>query len=262
MNSSDITKLAIKRHDIDAHHFQLAYNKEANDKRTQVFLYGRNLVIEELQQILDALPRGSKVLDVGCGTAHLTNWIKEQGFTMTGVEPSSEMMKLAKENFPDIEVINSIASALPFEDNSFDLIVSFEVLRYLDKPENIRSYKEFYRVLKPGGKFFVTQVNLYCTDLYYFFHNIKSVYCRLSNKVHHFCNFTTSGKEEKLLKQIGFSEVNTVGRLAGSVRLFYKLGGGVGKLYSGFVEMFNKKQRYKNSFSKNTAGHLIVIAKK
>jgi len=262
MNSAKITELAIKRHDIDAQHFQLAYNKEANDKRTQVFLYGRNLVVEELQQILDGLPKGSKILDVGCGTAHLTNWIKEQGFEITGVEPSSEMMKLARENFPDIEIVNSIASALPFEDNSFDLIVSFEVLRYLDKEENIKSYKEFQRVLKPGGRFFLTQVNLYCTDFYYFFHNLKSVYCRLTNKVHHFCNFTTSGREHKLLTEMGFSEVSTVGRFAGSVRIFYKFGGAVGRSYSKFIELFNKKQRYTSGISKNTSGHLIVIAKK
>lgn len=262
MNSSDITKLAIKRHDIDAQHFQSAYNKEANDKHTQVFLYGRNLVVEELKQILAGLPKGSKILDVGCGTAHLTNWIREQGFMVMGIEPSAEMMKLAKGNFPDIEIINSIASAIPVEDNRFDLIVSFEVLRYLDKSENIKSYKEFYRLLKPGGKIFVTQVNLYSTDFYYFFHNIKSIYCKLGNKVHHFCNFTTSEKEEKLLKQIGFSQVNTVGRLAGSLRIFYKLGASVGKSYTKFMEIFDKKQRYVNMFSKNTAGHLIVIATK
>jgi ubiquinone/menaquinone biosynthesis C-methylase UbiE len=262
MNSTEITELAIKRHDIDAHHFQSAYNKLATDKRTQVFLYGRNLVIEELQRILKDLPKGSKVLDVGCGTAHLSNWIKEQGFVVTGVEPSAEMLKLAKENFPDIEIVNSIASALPFEDNSFDLIVSFEVLRYLDKAENIKSYKEFYRVLKPGGRIFVTQVNLYCSDGYYFFHNAKSIYCKLANKVHHFCNFTTSRKETSLLKEIGYSEVNTVGRLAGSIRIFYKFGAGIGKAYSKFVEALDKKQRYLSAFPKNTAGHLIVIAKK
>ena len=220
------------------------------------------MVIDELEQLLNTLPKGSKVLDVGCGTAHLTHWIKEKGFDVTGVEPSENMLKLATQNFPDIKIVNSIASALPFDDGYFDIIVSFEVLRYLDKKENIKSYKEFYRVLKPGGKIFITQVNLFCTDFYYFFHNIKSVYCKLANKVHHFCNFTTGGREEKLVRQIGFSEANTVGRLAGSIRIFYKFSSGIGKTYSKFIEMVDKNQRYTNTWTKKTAGHLIVIAKK
>lgn len=262
MNSTEITELAIKRHDIDAHHFQSAYNNKANDKHTQIFLYGRNLVLDELKNVLKDLKPGAKVLDVGCGTAHLTNWIKQQGFDVTGVEPSEEMLKLAKENFPEIKIVNSIASALPFEDDQFDLVVSFEVLRYLDKAENIKSYREFYRVLKPGGRFFITQVNQYSTDLYYFFHHAKSIYCKLRNQVHHFCNFTTSGKEIDLLKQIGYSKVTTVGRLAGTIRMPYKISAGLGKAYSRFIELFDKKQRYTGPFSKNTAGHLIVIAEK
>jgi ubiquinone/menaquinone biosynthesis C-methylase UbiE len=263
MISEDITKLAIKRHDIDASHFQQIYSrsKKAGKKET-VFLYGRKLVLDELSIILDQLPKGSKILDVGCGTAHLTHWIKEKGFDVYGIEPSDEMYHFAKSNFPEIEIKQAISSQIPYNDNSFDLIVAFEVLRYLDKKENIKSFKEFYRVLKPDGEFFVTQVNLFSTDFYFFFHHLKSFTSKLTNRIHHHCNFTTSKEQIKEIKNVGFSEVKTVGRFIGSIRLFYKFGKKIGDIYSSVIEKFSKKQRFSKSFRKNFTGHLIVIAKK
>lgn len=264
MNSSDITQLAIKRHDIDASHFQDAYSKQEKNlnRKELVFLYGRKLVLDELSAILNDLPKGSKILDVGCGTAHLTYWIKEKGFDVYGIEPSSEMFKYAKKNFPDIEIKQGISSKIPYADNCFDLIVAFEVLRYLDNDENIKSYKEFLRVLKPNGKFFVTQVNLFSSDLYFIFHNLKSIYCKITNKTHHHCNFTTSAYQERQIKNLGFVEVQTVGRFVGSIRILYKFGIRIGNLYATLIEKVSKNQRFKKRLPKNLAGHLIVIAKK
>ncbi|MGN6339533.1 MAG: class I SAM-dependent methyltransferase [Ginsengibacter sp.] len=264
MNSADITQLAIKRHDIDASHFQHAYSEKENvlGKRELAFLRGRELVLDELALVLNCLPKGSRILDVGCGTAHLTHWIKEKGFDVCGIEPSAEMFNYARKNFPEIEIKQAISSKIPYEDNSFDLIVAFEVLRYLDKQENKKSFSEFHRILKPGGKFFVTQVNLFSTDLYFIFHNLKSVICKITHKTHHHCNFTTAGQQKKQIKNTGFSEVQTVGRFLGSSRIFYKFGRRPGNMYQSLIKNFSKNQRFKNSFRKNLTGHLIVIATK
>ncbi|MBK7221752.1 MAG: class I SAM-dependent methyltransferase [Saprospiraceae bacterium] len=136
MKTKQIVDLAIKRHDLDAAHFQNTYLKKDNAKlstRENVFLKGRALVLDELSMLLNELPKGSKVLDVGCGTAHLTKWIKDQGFEVYGIEPSLEMFNYAVANFPDIKIKQGISSEIPYPDQSFDLIVVFEVLRYLDK---------------------------------------------------------------------------------------------------------------------------------
>lgn len=265
MSSEKVTKLAIKRHDIDAAHFQNAYSTHDNkklSKKETVFLYGRRLVLDELLIILERLPKGSKILDVGCGTAHLTNWIKEKGFDVYGIEPSNVMYNYAKSNFPEIEIKQAISSEIPYPDNYFDLIVAFEVLRYLDKTENRKTFKEFHRVLKIDGKFFITQVNLFCTDLYFVFHQLKSIYSKITNATHHYCNFTTSGTQIREIKSVGFSQVETVGRFFGSIRIFYKLGKMIGSIYSSLLEKFSKNQRFKKSFYKNFTGHLIIIAKK
>lgn len=265
MNTQQITDLAIKRHDIDASHFQNTYlendSKKLN-KRETVFLKGRELVLEELTLLLNKLPQGSKVLDVGCGTAHLTNWIKEQGFEVSGIEPSSEMYNFAITNFPEIEIKQGISSNIPYPDNYFDLIVAFEVLRYLDKNENMNSFVEFNRVLKNDGSFFITQVNLFCTDFYFMFHKVKSIYYNAFNLTHHFCNFTTSREQEKEIKNAGFKNVNTIGRFMGSTRLAYKFGKKIGNFHNFIMKKIFDKQRFSRSIYKNFSAHLIVIAKK
>jgi ubiquinone/menaquinone biosynthesis C-methylase UbiE len=261
MNTQQIRDLAIKRHDIDASEFQNTYNGLYNSSKSKVFLYGRNMVIEELEELLNTIPRGSRILDVGCGTAHLSNWIKEKGFEVYGIEPSQKMYELAVNNFPEIEIKKGISSNIPYPEDYFDLVVSFEVMRYLDENENIASYKEFHRVLKTGGLFFVTQVNLFSTDFYYIFHNLKSIYCKITHTVHHHCNFTTPGRQRSIVEKIGFTDVRTIGRMNGSIRLFYKFGNIIGDAYKSMISKISR-QKFHKSFRKLFSGHLIVIGKK
>ena len=265
MNSNKITNLAIKRHDIDASDFQKVYenkNFEHLNKKETVFLHGRTLVLEELELVLSSIPKNSKILDVGCGTGHLTQWIKNKGYEVYGIEPSEEMYNFAKKNFPEIEIKKGISSEIPYEDNFFDLIVAFEVLRYLDKSENLKTFSEFNRVLKNDGTFFVTQVNLFSTDLYFIFHKLKSIYCKMFGITHHHCNFTTSSIQESQVKKAGFKTVNTIGRFLGSARLSFKFGKTFGNFYYTIVKMIFGRQRFVNFVQKNMAAHLIVIAKK
>lgn len=255
--------LAIKRHDIDASHFQSVYSKSENQltKKEKAFITGRKMVLKELEALLASIPKGSKVLDIGCGTAHLTHWIKEKGFEVYGIEPSEDMYNYAVKNFPDINIVRGVGSQLPYENNSFDLVVAFEVLRYIDPEENEKVYKEVHRVLKKDGQFFITQVNLFSTDMYYFFYAVKEIYSKMTNKIHHFCNFTTSGKEIDLVKRIGFSSVRTVGVYDGSIRFAYKISKGVGDaVASVFTKIFS--QRTESPFLANFKAHLLVIGKK
>ncbi len=261
MTTEQIRNLAIKRHNIDANHFQETYSGLNNSKKSKVFLYGRNMVLEELEIVLNTLPLGSKILDIGCGTGHLTNWIKQKGFEVYGLEPSQNMYEYAVSNFPEIDIQQGISSDMPYPDNFFDLIVLFEVMRYLDKKENVATYNEMYRVMKKNGSFFLTQVNLFSSDFYYFFHNLKSIYSKITNKVHHHCNFTTPAMQKSIAQKAGFSNIRTIGRMSGSIRLFYKFGNAIGEAYKKFISKMSK-QRYAKSAGKSLAGHLIVTGTK
>lgn len=261
METKSIVELAIKRHDIDASWFQQQYENN-NDPRFNPFLYGRTLVINELSNILSQLPAGAKILDVGSGTGHLSFWISKKGFDITGVEPSEKMLDLARRNFPQLKFIKGISSELPFDDKEFHLIISFEVLRYLNCEENINTYREYYRVLKPSGKIFVTHVNKFASDFYYFFYYIKKIIYKLQNKVYHYCYFTTPKKEESLLKGIGFSCVESIGIMRASLRIAYKLGTLFSNTYLWVINKLFKSQRFLNYPSKAIAGHLVIVATK
>lgn len=263
METTQIRDLAIKRHDIDADFFQSIYeNKVGNVKKVYPFRYGRAQILEDLSEILKNLPAGSKVLDIGSGTGHLTKWIAGFGMDVTGIEPSAEMIGFARKNFPEIEFKEGISSDLPYADGSFDLVVSFEVFRYLDEAENIKTYAEVKRVLKPGGQFFFTQVNKYATDYYYLFYYVKKLIYKLKKKVYHYCFFSTPRKQERLMKEAGYSSVQTIGRMAATIRFAYKFGKGFGDFYVKVMEKIYGKQRFTRWPMKSLAGHLIVIAKK
>ena len=262
MKSSNKTvNSAIKRHDLDASGFDSLYKGIDNSSKARAFMLGRNMIVDELDSFLEALPQGSKILDVGCGTGHLTNEIKQKGYDVYGIEPSSEMLKIAKKNFPSIPLRSNISSKISFENDYFDAIIALEVLRYLDKEENCNSLKEFHRCLKEGGLFFVTQVNAFSTDFYYFFYHLKSLYSLIFNKVNHYCYFTTPKAQEILGKQCGFKTIRTIGLFFGSSRIAFKFGKKFGDFYFGLLNKMSQ-QRITKYFYKAFCGHLIVIGKK
>jgi len=259
--TQEVVDLAIERHDIDANEFQETYEGNLVTRKSQVFLYGRAMVLEELFRVLDTLPKGSKVLDVGCGTGHLTKNIQEKGYEVHGMEPSENMFDHAVKNFPDIEFKKGISSDLPYGENEFDMVVAFEVLRYLDKTQNVKTYDEFYRVLKPGGKFFVTHVNRYCSDKYYAFYYLKDAWYKLRNKTHHFCFFTTPKEQEEMVSNAKFSRSEIIGRMHGFVRLYFKQGLERGKKLTAKLGD-PAKQRFLEDPLRGKAGHLIVVGTK
>lgn len=93
-----------------------------------------------------------KMLDVGCGTGFLLNIAKKNGFQVTGIDPSVGMLEKAKQKygFSNREVIVSSADNLPFEDQSFDLIIASGSLVHIPNLEDVSS--EIKRVLKINGK--------------------------------------------------------------------------------------------------------------
>ena len=215
-------KLAEKRHDLDSGIFQGRYVSFNLGRFTDEFIYGRYQIFEEVKVDLKNLKKNSKVLDLGCGTGHLSEFIKDQGHDVIGLDPSKEMLKFAKKNFPNITFVDGISAELPFADNSFDYVVSIEVLRYLNKKDVIQTYKEIYRVLKPKGFFHATHVNKYATDFYYFYYQLIKFLNFSLRKNYHNCYFTTPKEEEENIKNANFNKTSSKGRMFASIRIFYK----------------------------------------
>lgn len=105
-------------------------------------------------QLLEAAPvgEGDHVLDVGCGTGVVArsalSKVGPEG-RVAGVDPNAGMLAVARRT-PQIEWRSGIAEDLPFENGSFDAVVSqFAIMFFDDRPKAIA---EMRRVLRPGGR--------------------------------------------------------------------------------------------------------------
>ena len=101
---------------------------------------------------------GQQLLDVACGTglvAVAAQKILGGAETITCVDPSEGMMAVAKRKLPARFVVGR-AEQLPFPDDSFDFLTMGYALRHVLALED--AFREYRRVLKPGGKVLIMEV--------------------------------------------------------------------------------------------------------
>ncbi len=110
---------------------------------------GYHQMIDDLEiAILEKyLHKTDKVLELGCGTGLILKEIDKKVSKATGVDLSEKMLEKARER--GLDVYQSEASEMPFEDNTFDLVYSYKVLAHIEAIE--KTLHEIKRVLKPGG---------------------------------------------------------------------------------------------------------------
>ncbi len=90
-------------------------------------------------------------LDLGCGNGYLSKALVGTIPNLSAAEPSGPMFQLAKERLGhDVAIYQAAAENLPFDDECFDMIVSFLSFRYMQWD---RALKEIRRVLKQDGVF-------------------------------------------------------------------------------------------------------------
>ena len=107
-----------------------------------------------VNEILDmGLPKGSRILDVGCYPPHMFKALKELGFDMYGISSSHEPVKNKHVIISNIET-----DKLPFQPVFFDLIICSEVMEHLIVSPLIYLEK-FRRVLKKNGRLLITTPN-------------------------------------------------------------------------------------------------------
>ena len=116
---------------------------EYQQSHSYIWQYGADLL-----GLLDPQP-GERILDLGCGTGHLTAEIAKSGAAVVGVDSSADMVRVAGQNFPDITFLQADARKLSF-DEPFDAIFSNAVLHWIKEAEDV-----LYSItgcLKPGGR--------------------------------------------------------------------------------------------------------------
>lgn len=96
-----------------------------------------------------------KILDIGAGTGRLSERMVKNGAEVFALDISKEM--LDKIRTKKVKKIIGDAENLDFSDDSFDIIVATFLIVHLKDPT--RFFDEVYRVLKPDGKFLLTNIN-------------------------------------------------------------------------------------------------------
>ncbi|MCC2617227.1 methyltransferase domain-containing protein [Aestuariibacter halophilus] len=110
-----------------------------------------------------ALVEDKVVLDVACGAGYGSHLLAQrQSKQVCGVDISSETVEYAQHKYQleHLSFRQGDVCALPFEDNTFDVITSFETIEHIDETQQIKAMGEFQRVLKPGGVLLISTPNL------------------------------------------------------------------------------------------------------
>lgn len=104
---------------------------------------------EIITELLSKIHSDNRLLDIGCGTGHWTDFFINKGYRVTGVDSSEEMLKMARRKNLDAEFILGNSGDLQIADESYSLITTITMLEFVENQEV--SIQEMYRVLKKGG---------------------------------------------------------------------------------------------------------------
>ena len=118
---------------------------------------------EELRHLalLELIPRGLRVLDVGTGTGFMMLGVAPRVDVVIGVDASEAMLAQARENlalagFPGADLRLGAMERLPVDDESVDVVLANMALHHAERPEE--ALAEFARVLRIGGRVVLTDL--------------------------------------------------------------------------------------------------------
>jgi ubiquinone/menaquinone biosynthesis C-methylase UbiE len=254
-----VRSTAVEHHHADAGRFLRWYSEMAESRFANAFAYGRHKVDVLLDQALKELPAGARVLDVGCGTGEYVRRLTDLGFEASGLEPAEAMRQAAMEKNPGRTILDGIATQLPFPDESFDFVICIEVLRYLHRSDVDQALREMHRVIKPGGRMFLTMVNRYALDGFYIaYHARKLLTGDISTSAPH-CEFVTPAEIDEQVRRAGFSAAVHCGVLFGPMRMLYKISTRLARKLAPMLEPIDDAICGIPATTR-FAGHLVTIA--
>jgi ubiquinone/menaquinone biosynthesis C-methylase UbiE len=142
-----------------------------------------------------------KILDIACGTGEFERLILSEypDQQMIGIDISEKMLRFAREKcsgHPNAAFLKADASALPFTDHSFNLVISANSLHYFDKPS--AGLAEMRRVLLPTGSLVILD---WCKD--YLMCRCFDFFLRRFERGYQSCY--TQRELERLLDAAGFA---------------------------------------------------------
>lgn len=131
--------------------------KNLVDEKPTDPLKGR--LLQTVKLVRDKDIKNKIVLDVGCGYGWFEYNVLSRGVKrICGIEITKNDLKTIQKNLVDKRFESKVGSAIrvPYADNTFDTVVSWEVIEHIPKNTENKMFLEIYRVLKKGGIFYLS----------------------------------------------------------------------------------------------------------
>jgi 2-polyprenyl-3-methyl-5-hydroxy-6-metoxy-1,4-benzoquinol methylase len=174
--------------ELDLHYSRYSYESEGYLSPLTIKSY--NLLLDEFEPYR----KNNKILDVGCGRGWFLLEAQKRGWQVYGTEYSKAAINVCKEN--GIRIKEGTLDMSFFEDGSFDVITSFEVIEHINNPNE--ELRHLYKFLRQGGLFYCTTPNFNSVLRYY----LKTEYNVIDYPEH--LSYFTKSTLNKVAKQNGF----------------------------------------------------------
>ena len=205
----------------------------ANGRFLPTSLYDRSIAITMregvwrprlVREVLEGEP--AEVLDLGCGsgTLAIALAVAPGPHRVTGIDGDPEILDIAraKPGSQEVELVEGLADGLPFDDGSFDRVVTSLLLHHLEPPVKRAALAEAHRVLRPGGRLHVADFGRSQDPAMRILFAGLQLLDGFSNTADH-----PAGRLPGMIKDAGFSDVESGGSLRttwGSFELFTATG--------------------------------------
>jgi ubiquinone/menaquinone biosynthesis C-methylase UbiE len=121
--------------------------------------YKTHFNINEIKNIADFFIqnlKGQKILDIGCGPGRDAKYFSEQGLEVTGIDLTSNFVKMASQNVPNAEFMQMDMRNLDFPENTFDGIWACASFLHVPKEDAKNTLLGFRKILKPAGLIYLS----------------------------------------------------------------------------------------------------------
>jgi ubiquinone/menaquinone biosynthesis C-methylase UbiE len=132
-------------------------NKEYWQKLSAESIIGKNAFPGA--ELFSQLPKGSSVLDLGCGNGEMSEFLSLKGYKVVGIDINEIAINQNKSKFSKVKYIcGDITGFLPFENRTFDaVIISFVLVNIIPSSVREELISEITRILKTGGLIWVNE---------------------------------------------------------------------------------------------------------
>ena len=112
----------------------------------------------------DLIRPHDRILEIGCGIGTVVHELSEKGHDITGIDISGEAIEYGRKKYSDIRLEVQAAETLPYEDESFEVVLSFDLFEHIAAID--KHISEVRRVLGPGGYYLFQTPNRYSNIIY------------------------------------------------------------------------------------------------